>query len=62
MFNECFHEHYTGEERMVLLQNEHFVNQQDGYEDKRVTDSFIVVIDEKGEKKTYPAGNPVYSR
>ncbi|MCI7260932.1 MAG: hypothetical protein PT949_03185 [Selenomonadales bacterium] len=53
MFNECFHEHYMGKERLVLLQNEHFVNQQDGYEDKRVTDSFIVVIDEKGNKKTY---------
>ena len=53
MFNECFHEHYTGRERIVLLQNEHFLKQQDGNEDKRVTDSFIVVIDEKGEKKTY---------
>lgn len=37
-----------------MPQNEHFVNQQDGNEDKCVTDSFIVVIDEKGNTKTYP--------
>lgn len=32
LINEVFGEHYTGKERIVFSQNEHFMNRQDGDE------------------------------
>ncbi|WP_373216332.1 hypothetical protein [Ruminococcus sp. 5_1_39BFAA] len=51
LLNEVFGEHYTGKEKIVFSPNEHFINQQDGEEDKRITDTCFVVVDEK--KKRY---------
>ena len=30
MINEIFGEHYTGREKIIFSQNEHFLNRQDG--------------------------------
>ena len=50
VINEIFGEHYTGDERIVFAPNEHFLNQQDGEEVKRVTDSSFAIIG-KEEKR-----------
>lgn len=44
IINEVFGEHYTGNEEVIFSQNEHFLNQQDGNEEKRVTDSSFKII------------------
>ncbi len=51
VLNEVFDEKYTGNETIVYSINEHFLNMQDGMEDKRVTDSAFTVIGE--EAKNY---------
>ena len=51
LLNEAFGEHYKGTEEITFLQNEHFLNQKDGQEDKRITDTFFEVSAE--EKKKY---------
>lgn len=51
VLNEIFGEEYTGTKRIVFSLNEHFLNQQDGNEDKRVTDSSFTVYG-KTEKNT----------
>ena len=48
VINEIFGTHYTGEEEIIFAPNKHFLNQQDGEEEKRITDSsFVIVGDEK---------------
>ena len=48
VINEIFGTHYTGDEEIIFAPNEHFLNQQDGEEEKRITDSsFVIVGDEK---------------
>ncbi|MCD8021112.1 MAG: hypothetical protein LUF92_16505 [Clostridiales bacterium] len=44
LLNEIFGEHYTGEEPMIPSPNEHFLNQQDGNEVKRITDSSLTIL------------------
>ena len=44
VINEIFGEHYTGDEQVVFAPNEHFMNQQDGNEDKRITDTSFKII------------------
>lgn len=44
VINEVFHEDYTGDELIQLTPNEHFLNQQDGGEIKRITDSSFEII------------------
>ncbi len=39
VLNEVFGEHFTGDEEIIFAPNEHFLNQQDGEEDRRITDS-----------------------
>jgi len=47
LLNEVFGEQYKGEEAIRFSPNEHFLNRQDGEEEKRITDTcFIVVGDE----------------
>ena len=46
VINELFNEHYSGKESIEFRPNEHFVNQQDGKESKRITDTFFVVHSE----------------
>lgn len=51
MINEIFGEAYTGKEEIIFSPNEHFLNQQDGEEAERITDSSFVVRGAYGEKK-----------
>lgn len=44
LINEIFGENYTGEEKVIFSPNEHFLNQQDGKEEERITDSSFKVI------------------
>lgn len=50
LINEVFGENYTGEEEIVFSANEHFINQQDGNEDKRTTDSNFKIIGKETKK------------
>lgn len=50
VLNEIFGKKYTGNEKIVFNQNEHFINQQDGCEEKRITDSSFTVIGETEDK------------
>lgn len=50
VINEMFGEHYTGEEEIIFSPNEHFLNQQDGVEEKRITDSSFTIAG-KEEKR-----------
>lgn len=52
--NEVFGEHFTGKEKVVLKENEIFLRQQNGTEEKRITDSsFAIVGIESGDFKQY---------
>ncbi|MCD8097165.1 MAG: hypothetical protein LUE31_03825 [Lachnospiraceae bacterium] len=42
--NEVFHEDYSGAEEIVFSQNEHFLNQQDGRQEKRITDTSFTIV------------------
>ena len=54
LVNEVFGKHYTGNEKIVFRPNEHFINQQDGGEQKRITDSsFSIISDDGSEKKVH---------
>ena len=50
LINEVFHEHYTGNEKIIFYQNEHFLNGQDGKEEKCITDSSFEVMGERKRK------------
>lgn len=39
VINEIFGEHYSGQKKIVFSPNEHFLNQQDGNEEERITDT-----------------------
>ena len=43
VINEAFHEHYTGDEEILFFPNEHYLNQQDGREVERITDTSFVI-------------------
>lgn len=51
--NEAFGEDYTGQEEVVFAPNEHFLNQEDGAEEKRITDSNFIIVGADGAKKRY---------
>ncbi len=52
VINEVFGKHYSGNERIIFRPNEHFINQQDGLEQKRITDSsFSIISDDNSEDK-----------
>ena len=42
--NEIFNENYTGNEQVLLRENEIFLRQQNGKEDKRITDSSFAIV------------------
>ena len=50
VINEVFGEHYSGQEKITFSPNEHFLNQQDGNEEERITDT-IFKIEGKETKK-----------
>ena len=52
VINEVFGKHYSGNERIIFRPNEHFINQQDGMEQKRITDSsFSIISNDNSENK-----------
>ena len=51
LINEVFGESYSGNEEISFSPNEHFLNQQDGSETKRITDTAFVITGK--EKKHY---------
>ena len=52
VINEVFGKHYSGNERIIFRPNEHFINQQDGKEQKRITDSsFSIISKDNSEDK-----------
>lgn len=50
VINELFGERYTGKEKIIFFQNEHFLNRQDGEENSRITDSSFQVVGETTKK------------
>ena len=48
LINEVFGEHYTGHEKITLLQNEHFIKLTDNTIKKKVTDSSISLPEDNG--------------
>ena len=53
VINEAFGKNYTGRERIFLNPNEHYINQQDGGEQKRITDSAFTIITDDGRRDKY---------
>ena len=51
LINISFGEHYTGEERIDFFPNEHFIDQQNAPDEKRITDTNFAVYGET--RKTY---------
>ena len=51
--NEAFGEDYTGREEVLFAPNEHFLNQDGGTEEKRITDSNFIIVGADGAKKRY---------
>ena len=52
IINEVFGKNYSGNERIIFRPNEHFINQQDGKEQKRITDSsFSIISEDNSEEK-----------
>ena len=47
LVNEVFGKHYTGTGQIMLQPNKHFIAQQDGKLQKRITDSSFTIIDSK---------------
>jgi len=50
LVNEIFGKNYTGNEEIIQHPNEHFINQQDGKSQKRITDSSFTIIDSNGNE------------
>lgn len=50
VINEVFGEAYTGEEEIVFSVNEHFMNQQDGNEEERITDANFEIVGKETKK------------
>lgn len=50
VINEVFGEHYTGKEKVIFAPNEHFLNQQGGNEEERITDSSFRILGEVPKK------------
>ena len=51
LINELFGEHYTGKEKVVHLNSEHFTTRPDGTQQKRMTDSHFIAVGET--RRTY---------
>lgn len=47
VINEIFSEHYNGDEKIVFMPETHFLNQQDGWEEKRITDTSFKIMGRK---------------
>ncbi len=50
VINEVFGEDYSGKEKIIFSPNEHFLNQQGGNEEERITDSSFKIIGKETKK------------
>ncbi len=50
VISEIFHENFSGDEKIVFMPETHFLNRQDGGEEKRITDTSFKIVG-KEEKK-----------
>lgn len=50
VINEVFGEHYSGQEKIIFSPNEHFLNQQGGNEEERITDTSFKIEGEQTKK------------
>ncbi|MCI8292079.1 MAG: hypothetical protein HFH53_00895 [Hespellia sp.] len=50
VINEIFGENYSGEEKIIFSPNEHFLNQQDGQEEERITDTSFQILGREPKK------------
>ena len=50
IINEVFCENYSGKEKIVFSQNGHFMNQQDGNEQERITDTSFKILGDAPKK------------
>ena len=50
VINEVFEETYSGKETIIFSPNEHFMNQQGGNEDERITDSSFKIVGKEIKK------------
>ena len=50
VINEIFGESYSGKEEIIFSPNEHFLNQQGGNEDVRITDSSFKILGKETKK------------
>ena len=50
LVNEIFHEHFTGNEKITFYPNEHFINQQNGKQQERITDTCFEISGEYTKK------------
>ena len=50
LVNEAFHEHFTGNEKITFYPNEHFINQQNGKQQERITDTCFEISGEYTKK------------
>ena len=53
LVNEVFGKHYTSSEKIIFHPNKHFINQQDGNEQKRITDSYFSIISSDGIEEKF---------
>lgn len=51
VINEIFHENYTGNEKIEFLPNEHFIDQLDEADAKRITDTNFRITGTETQKK-----------
>jgi len=50
VINEVFRERYSGKEKVIFSSNEHFLNQQGGNEDGRITDASFIIVGPETKK------------
>ncbi len=50
VINEVFGEHYSGKEKIIFSPNEHFLNQQGGKEEERITDTSFKIQGKETKK------------
>ena len=60
--NEVFGEHYDGSERIEFHPNEHFIDQQDKPDIKRITDTNLTVFGKQIKKYHLECESSIYSR
>ena len=53
VINEVFGKNYSGDEQIIFRPNEHFINQQDGNEQKRITDSSFSIISHNNSEEKF---------